>query len=87
MNGYCPNISIDTILINTDNSRTNEPSKFFLGLPQRLDLASLNKNVTLQNGSIYYTWKNITMRQHSKRNKFELSDGSYSVLYIQYYIK
>ena len=87
MNDYCPNISIESILINTDNSRINEPSKFFLGLPQRLDLASLNKHVTLQNGSIYYTWKNITMRQHSKSNKFELSDGSYSVLYIQYYIK
>ena len=32
-----------TILINTENSKTNEPHKFALNLSQRLDLRSSNK--------------------------------------------
>ena len=74
--------------MNTENSKTNEPLKFVLNLSQRLDLKSSNKNVALQNLSIYYTWKNI--RKQYKNNKlkitastwndeFELPDGSYSV--------
>ena len=44
-----------TIFTNTKDSKTNEPHKFLLNLSQRLDLRSLNKDVTLQNFSIYYT--------------------------------
>ena len=29
---YCPNISIETITMNTENSKTNEPHKFVLDL-------------------------------------------------------
>ena len=50
---------METKFINTENSKTNEPHKFLLNLPQRLDLRSTNKYVVLQNLSIYYTWKNI----------------------------
>ena len=81
-----------TIFRNTENSKTYEPHKFVLNLPQRLDLRSSNKHVTLQNLSVYYTWKNI--RKQYKNNKlkiiastwndaFKLSDGSYYVLDIQ----
>ena len=86
---------METIFMNTENSKTNEPHKFIFILFQRLDLNSLNKNVTLQNLSIYYTRKNI--RQQYKNNKlkliaptwndqFELQDGLYSVSDIQDYI-
>ena len=82
--------------MNTENSKTNEPLKFVLNLSQRLDLKSSNKNVALQNLSIYYTWKNI--RKQYKNNKlkitaptwndeFELPDGSYSVSDVQGYIE
>ena len=41
-----------TILMNTENSKTNESNK--------LNLKTLNnKNIGLVNLSIYYTWKNI----------------------------
>ena len=74
--------------MNTENSKTNEPHKFVLNLPQRLDLGSSDKRVVLQNISIYYTWKNI--RKQYKINKlkiitptwndeFELPDGSSSL--------
>ena len=58
---------METIYMNTENSKTNEPYKFFLNLSQRLDLRSSNKYVALQNLSIYYTWKN-TRKQHKKIN-------------------
>ena len=87
---------METIFMDTENSKTCEPQKFFLNLSQRLDLKSLNKHVFLQNLSIYYTRKNI--RQQYKGNKlkiiaptlndeFELPDGSYSVSDIRNYIK
>ena len=35
---YCPNISMETTFINTENNKMSEPYKFFLNLSQRLDL-------------------------------------------------
>ena len=48
---------METIIMNMENSKTNEPQKLVLNLSQRLDLRSSNKHVALQNLSIYYTWK------------------------------
>ena len=36
---------METILMNTENSKTNEPHTFVLNLSQRLDLRSSNKHV------------------------------------------
>ena len=58
---------METIFINTENSKTSDPHKFVLSLPQRLYLKSSDKNVVLQNLSIHYTWKNI--RQQCINNK------------------
>ena len=88
LDNYCPNISMETIFMNLENSKTNEPQKFVFNLSQRIDLRSSNKHVILQNLSVYYTWKNI--KQLYKNNElkilaltwndeFELPDGSYSV--------
>ena len=35
---YCSNISMQTIITNTANSKSNEPHKFVFNLSQRLDL-------------------------------------------------
>ena len=53
-----------TILMNSENSKTNEPHKFVLNLSQRLDLKSSNRCIALQNLSIYYMWKST--RQSTK---------------------
>ena len=73
----------------------NEPYKFVLNLSQRLDLSCSDKHVTLQNLSIYYTWKNIRKMYKNKHkiiaptwnDEFELPDGSYCVSAIQDYIE
>ena len=62
---------METIFMNTENSKTNESHKFVLNLSQRLDLRSSNKNVALQYLSIYYTWKNV--RKQNKNNKLKSS--------------
>ena len=38
---------METICMNTDNSKTNEPHKFILNFSVRLDLRSSDKHVAL----------------------------------------
>ena len=92
---YYPNIRMETTFMNRENSKTNEPHKFFLNLSQRLDIKSSYEHVALQNLSICYTWKNIRQLKNNKlkiiaptrNNKFESPDFSYSVTDIQDYIE
>ena len=60
---------METIFMNTENSKTNASRKFVLNLSQRLDLRSSDKPVVLQNLSIYSTCKNI--RKQYKNNKLK----------------
>ena len=55
LDSYCPKKSVETILMNKENSKANKPHKFVLRLRQRLGLRSSNKHVALQNLSICYT--------------------------------
>ena len=61
---------METIFMNTENSKMNEPHIFGLNLSQRLDLRSSNKYVDLQNLPIYSTWKN--KRKQYKNNKLDI---------------
>ena len=87
---------METIYMNAENSKTNEPHKFVLNLSQRNNLRSLNKHLTLQNLSIYCTRKNMSKQYKNNELKiiaptwndeFELPDGFYSVSDIQDYIE
>ena len=95
MNNYCPNISIEKIFINMENSKTNEPHESALNLSQRLGLRNLNKHVTLQNFYIHYTLKNIRKQYKNNKikiiaptwnDKFDLPERSYYVSNIRDYI-
>ena len=79
---------MDTIFINSENSKTSELYVLMLKLTDKLDLRIGEKSIDLSNLSIYYTWKNIkSLHNNSKfkisaptwNYKFELPDGSYSV--------
>ena len=87
---------METIFMNTENSKTSKPHRFKLDLTDKLNLKNLNENMDLTNLSIYYTWKNI--KSEYKNNKFKISapawndtfhlpDGSYSIADIQDYFK
>ena len=87
---------MDTIFMNSKNSRTSEYHELVLKLADKLDLRRGQKSVTLSNLSIYYTWKNI--KSSYKNNKFktpaptwsddfELPDRSYSISDIRDYLE
>ena len=44
---------METIFMNNENSKTNDPHKFKLDLTDKLNLKSPNKNMVLANYSIY----------------------------------
>ena len=87
---------METIFMNTENSKTIEPHKVVVNLPQILNLRSSDKHIALQNLSIHYSWKNIRKQYKNEKLKiiaptwndeYELLDGSYSVSDIQDYIE
>ena len=51
---------METIFINTGNSKTNEFNKFIYQFTDKRNIKTQNnKNIGLVNLSIYCTWKNI----------------------------
>ena len=61
---------METIFMNTKNSKTSEPHEFVLNLTKKVDLRSSNKHFVLHKLSIYSMWKNI--RQQYKNNKLKI---------------
>ena len=87
-----PIIKMDTIFVNSENSKTSELHVLILKLTDKLDLRRGEKNIALSNLSIYYTWKNMKSSYNNNKfkiltptwnDKIELPDGSYSVSNIQ----
>ena len=62
---------MDTIFMNTENSKTSKPHVLKLKVTNKLDLRFGEKVITLSNFSIYYKWKNI--RSTKNNNKFKIS--------------
>ena len=50
---------MDTIFMNSDNSKASKLHIFKLKQTSKLDLRIGKKVIALSNLSIYYTWKNI----------------------------
>ena len=83
---------MDTIFMNSENSKTTKPHVLILKHTNKLDLRLDEKVIALSNLSIYYTWTNINISYNNNKfkisaptwnYKFELPDGSYSVSDIQ----
>ena len=90
---------MDTIFMNSENSKNSESHVLMLKLTNKLDLRIGEKTIALSNLSIYYTWKNIKSSYNNNKfkisaminlniwnDKFELPDGWYSVSDIQGFI-
>ena len=87
---------MDTIFMNSDNSRNSESHVLVVKLTDKLDLRRGQKSIALSNLSIYYTWKNIKSSYNNSKfkifaptgsDKFELPDGSYLISDIQDYFE
>ena len=62
---------MDTIFMNSENSRTPEPHILKLKLTDKLDLRLDKKVIALSNMSMYYTWNDI--KSSYNNNKFKIS--------------
>ena len=62
---------MDTIFMNSENSKTSDPHRLLLNLTDKINLKRSDKYVALSNLSIYYTWKNI--KDLYKNSKFKIS--------------
>ena len=87
---------METIFMNTLNSRINKFNRFVYQFNDNLNLKNPNENIALAKLSIYYTWKNIKSEYNNNKFKisaptwndeFNLPNGSYSVSDIQDYFE
>ena len=87
---------METIFMNSKNSKTSEKHRFELNLSERINLKGPQKYIALSNLSIYYTWKNVKKSYKNGKFKitapswneeFELPDGSYTVSDINDYFQ
>ena len=87
---------MDTIFMNSKNSKNPEPHVLILKLTNKLYLKKDEKVIALSNLSIYYTRKNTKSSYNNNKFKipvptwndeFELPDGLYSVPNIQHYFE
>ena len=68
---------MDTIFMDSGNSKTTDPHRLLLNLTDKVNLKRSDRYVALSNLTIYYTWN----------EEFELPDGSYSTSDIQNYFE
>ena len=87
---------METIFMNTENSKTSKPHRFKLDLTDKINLKNLSKTMALADLSIYYTWKNIKSEYNNNKFKisapswndiFDLPDAFYSIEDIQDYFE
>ena len=83
---------MNTIFINSKNSKTSDPHRLPPNLIDKIDLRRKDKCMALSVLSIYYTWTNIKKSYRNNKLKisaptcheeFELPDGSYSITDIR----
>ena len=87
---------MDTIFMNSENSRTSKYHVLVLKLTDKLDLKRGHKSVALSYLSIYYTWKKVKNSCNNNKFKtsaptwseeFESPDGSYEISDIEDYFE
>ena len=86
--------------MNSENSNISKTRRILLNLEHKINLKRRGKCVALSNRIMYYTWKNIKKLYKSNtckvsppiwNEKFNLTDGSYSLSdirdYFEYFLK
>ena len=77
---------MNTIFMNSKNSKTSDPPRLLLNLTDKIGLRRKERYFALSNLSIYYTWENIKKSYNNNKFKIsaptwneesELPDGSY----------
>ena len=77
---------MDTIFMNSENSKTSDPRRLLLNLSHKMNLKRSDKYFTLPNLSIYYRWKNIKSHTKIMNLKYQLQHGKKSFNYLMDHI-
>ena len=87
---------MDAMFMDSKNSQPSKSHSLIIKFTDKLDLSGGENRIALSNLSIYYTWKNIKSSYKNSEfkktapkwnDKFELSNGSYSLSDIQDYFE
>ena len=70
------NTKVNTIFMNSKNSKTSRPNRLLLNLRDKTNLERSDKYVALSNLSMNYTWKNIKMSYNN--SKFKISTPTWN---------
>ena len=73
---------MDTIFMNSENSKISDPHRLLLNLSDKINLRSKDEYVDLSNLSIYYTWENIKKSYKKKNLKYQLRHGMMNLNYL-----
>ena len=77
---------METILINTENSKTNKSNKFFFEFTDMLNLKNPNKNIALANLRISYPWKTLNLHIAAVNLKYLLQRRMMNLIHLMYHI-
>ena len=77
---------LDTIFMNSENSKISDPHRMLLNLTDKINLKRSDKYVALTNLSNFYTWKNIKKLYKSNKLKYQLQHGMQSLNYLMDHI-
>ena len=73
---------METIFINTLNSKTNDSNKFIYQFTDKLNLQNPSKNIELANLSIYDTWKTSNLNAKTINLKYMHQLGMMNKIYL-----
>ena len=77
---------MDTVFMNSENSKTSDLYRLFLKLTDKIDLKRKEKYVALSNLSIYYIWKNIKSHTKVTNLRYQLQHGMENLNYLMDHI-
>ena len=77
---------MDTVFMNSENSKTSDPHRLLLNLTDKIDLKRKDKYVALSNLSTYYTWTNIKSHIKIINFKYQLHRGMKNLNYLMDHI-
>ena len=79
---------METIFMNTENSKTNVSNKFIYQFTDKLNLKTANgKNIGLVNLSIYYNWKTSNQNTTTINLKYLLQLGMMNLICLMFLIQ
>ena len=77
---------MNTIFMNSENSKTTKPHVLTLKITNKLDLRIGEKVIALSNLSIYYTWRNIKTSYNNNMHQHGMINLNYQMDRVLYQI-